>query len=285
MMEEAQKIQGAEDGVDETLVTPRFDEAESVTAQPVVPLAVVSTDEPVEAFDAGMPPYVVRRRGQKHLLPLALVLVSALVGSVFGGAGFYLYQKRQQQKANAQAATTTPEQTSSADTSAQPAAAQMPEAVNESSAAAPAQLPETSDAGNIEVSATRPDVAESEHDDEDRAGDDLSRADERAKISDAATRKASEESQTVGVVKRGKKGDRVEDDNPVVRREQHPRRATIEPRPARPEDDRGGDEPEARRIDTIIYPRERRRGRGRERRGGEGRVVDRVRGIFEGQPR
>ena len=70
---------------EETLVTPRFDEVETVQAQPVVPLAEV----PPGASHG-------RRFAPRRLvsLPVALVLVSALVGVVVGGAGLYFYQHR-----------------------------------------------------------------------------------------------------------------------------------------------------------------------------------------------
>lgn len=67
---------------EKTLVAPRFDAREIVTAQPVVPLA----DAPA-----------VRRERRQGTLPLLLILVSALVGGLVSVFAYRLYQQRAQQ--------------------------------------------------------------------------------------------------------------------------------------------------------------------------------------------
>ncbi len=76
---------------DATLVTPRFDEAEAQTAQPVVPLAAVRT--------------------KGRVWPL--LLVSALLGGVVSIGGLYLYQRPHAQAVAAPVAV-APEATAAA---------------------------------------------------------------------------------------------------------------------------------------------------------------------------
>jgi hypothetical protein len=229
-------------GEETTLVSPRFDDEETLVARPVVPLeggAHVPTPElrPALSSNGSRSRFAPRRSGM-----FALLLVSVLIGGVLGGAGLYLYQRQSHdpavtttQQPEAPAAevqnTTTPEAT--AQQTEAPTAAAAPHAeespaparVEEVPAAAPTRQPETVPA-----------------------------AERRPAPSDGAA------------PKRGKKGDRDEDDE---------HRAT--PRPdgnvAR------ADEREARRVDTIFY-RQRRAAR-RARRDDD---VDRLRRIFEGTP-
>ncbi len=81
-----------------TLVTPRFDEAEAQTAQPVVPLAAV--------------------RARRRVWPL--LLVSALLGGVVSVAGLYFYQRPRAQAVAAPVAV--PQETT---TAAQPETARI----------------------------------------------------------------------------------------------------------------------------------------------------------------
>jgi hypothetical protein len=66
---------------EETLVTPRFDEEETIVARRVVPLA---DDGRIASL----------RAAWTRPSLLALALVSTLVGVVMGGAGLYFYQSR-----------------------------------------------------------------------------------------------------------------------------------------------------------------------------------------------
>lgn len=236
---------------DETLVTPRFDRDEAETARPVVPLAVVSGEAETYAvspdYAAAMPD--ARRRSW----PLALVLASALAGVVLGGAGLYFYQKRGQVKppaAEALATTETTEQTI--------APAPTPDVTAGLSAEPPEEVEATESVAAVPV-----------------AGE---AKEEKKDAFEKREKPAADE----GAFKRGKKGERELEPEPS---EQRPRRVGERaPAPPREMDERDDDETQARRVDSITdggeRRRERRRQRREERRGG----VDRVRGIFEGQP-
>jgi len=239
---------------EETLVTPRFDEVETVQAQPVVPLAEV----PAGASRG-------RRFAARRLvsLPVALVLVSALVGVVVGGAGLYFYQHRSNED------TTADTQTPTASAEAPTAAPSL-----EESASAPPQAaePKATDAAEV-VSA---EIVEPEAPSRD------AKKEEADKSPAPEPRKAAErDDDNDDSGKRGKKGER---DSEAARRT--PRAERVGSREQARGDD-GDGEPEARLSDEIIYRRERRAERQaerRERRANRQRSVDRVRGIFEGQP-
>src|SRR5215204_4764912 len=114
-MREPQQQQTSHDD-EATLVAPRFDDEETLVARPVVPFdadaPAVPTPERPAARPARRSPYAPRRSW-----PLALVLVSVLVGGVLGGAGLYLYQRQSQDPAASQIAAEQP---------TAPAAAQAP---------------------------------------------------------------------------------------------------------------------------------------------------------------
>src|SRR5687768_15855998 len=104
---------------EETLVTPRFDEVETVQAQPVVPLAEVPPGA------RGVGGFNARRRGS---WPLALILVSALVGVIGGAAGLYFYQHRSTENASAEAQPTpAPAETPTATPAAEESASLPPQ--------------------------------------------------------------------------------------------------------------------------------------------------------------
>lgn len=225
---------GEEEG--ETLVTPRFDEEETVLAQPVVPL-----DAEAEAAA----PYAPSPRARRQQWPLALILISALAGSVVGGTALYFFQKQRLSKA-APAAVET-----------EPAAAPQPSpTAEETSAAAPEPSAPAVEAEEVPAEAPA-EPAEKKRDDAGAA--------RRAEPSAAPAPPVVKAS----APKRGKKAESEDDDEPRPRR-------TPRADDARP----GG----ARRVDTITYPTRRaeRRTRREERRAA--RDVDRVRAIFEGQP-
>ncbi len=88
-------------GEEATLVAPRFDDEETLVAQPVVPLdgaAVEATHAPAPAPYATttppLPAHARRSRVPRRSWMLALVLTSVLVGGVLGGAGLYIYQRQ-----------------------------------------------------------------------------------------------------------------------------------------------------------------------------------------------
>jgi hypothetical protein len=234
------------DDSDATLVTPRFDEEETVLAQPVVPLDAPE-ELPPHTPAAAPRPYAARRQW-----PLALVLVSALVGSVIGGAGLYFFQKHRRSNV-APAAPAEAAQPSPA-----PTVEQAAEAADEVSAPAPESAPAAEIIDADEAAAAPDERADKRADDDDR---DAERAD---KTPAPAPTRARE-----GSPKRGKKGER---DDESQRRE---RRSASEGEEGRSE---------ARRVDVMTYPsrRDERRAERRARRAA--RSVDRVRAIFEGQP-
>jgi hypothetical protein len=235
---------------EETLVTPRFDDVETVQAQPVVPLTEV-------------PPGATRGRSfdarRFASWPVALVLVSALVGVVVGGAGLYFYQNR-----------------SAADTQPQNFSAEATIAAPSFEGSAPAQgVEETAAAEVVEAEVVEP-VAPA-------VSDDDAKKEEADKPSAPEPRKAAErDDDNMDSSKRGKKVERDAEPEPVRRTPRAERVASREQ--ARGD---GDSEPQARLSDEIIYRRERRAERQaerRERRANRQRSVDRVRGIFEGQP-
>lgn len=270
---ESDKNISAEEDNDATLVTPRFDSGEAETAQPVVPLAAVSgeaeTYDAPQGFDA---PAYAPRPSRRASLPLALVLVSALAGSVFGGAALYFFQKsRQQRPAPTETARPAVGVDASAQTEPAPETEPAPSPTPEEAAAVVSELPAevavVEDAGDAEDRK----VPDAKREDDDDGGDDDSRV----------TRARPSVAPPAAPVKQGKKGERENDgdENNRATRDARPRRVT-RPEPSEDEEyyeDRSG----ARRVGSIVYGREERRQRRRQRREP---AVDRVRGIFEGQP-
>lgn len=262
---------------DETLVTPRFDSGEAETAQPVVPLAVVSGEAETygaPAYDGAGAPFVPPRAARRASWPLALVLVSALAGSVLGGAGLYLFQKSRQQRAApaAQAEQTTGANDAAGQTPATPpvseAAAPAPSPTLEEAGALAAELPD--EVAEVPVVAEVPDAREDRKDKEDA---DHRRDEPKREKDEDDARPARSPAAAAVAEKRGKKGERDDDEARAAR----PRRVEDDSPDREVYYDRGG----ARRIGSIVYEREARRERRRQRRQP---AVDRVRGIFEGQP-
>ena len=239
---------------EETLITPRFDEVETVQAQPVVRLE----DVPPDSLSRPRPG--ARRRSS---WPLALILTSALVGSVAGGAGLYLYQRR--------ATEETPRAAEPTQTPSAPEATQIAPAAGEAevTASLPEPAPEPADEGDrAEVlEAERVELPAPAHREADNA-----KKKESDKAPSTEPRKVVERRDEEENRKRGKKGGR----NAEAERVSGGEAATRE-------EYRDG---EARLADTIIYRQRRaeRREERRARRENRSRAVDRVRGIFEGQP-
>ena len=269
-MEETKRTFADDEG-EETMVAPRFGDEETVLARPVVPFEEVGDAAgapPVKAASVkGTPtmPHSRPRVAPRRSLVAALVLVSALVGSVLGVAGLYFYQQRksadapatEQQKAEAPAAPTTTETASespSRETTSAPAATEP---------SAPAHA------------AAAPDAKDD--DDADTAKDRDS--DEAGASPVAERREASEDREPVTTPKRGKKGARDED---IQRGARRAPRYDEDSRPVvrdNDDDDSADERREARRVGVITYRPRRARPR-RDRYDSP----DRLRRIFEGQP-
>lgn len=259
----------ADDEGDETMVTPRFDNEETVLARPVVPFEEVG-DAPADSATAAPPPpplYTRLRAKPRRSLVAVIVLVSALGGSILGVGGLYFYQKHR----NADA-TPAAEQQQQADATA-PATQPTPEAEPQSretsaaTAAPSSPAPVASEPGvraNDEADSAKVKGSEKEKDSE--------KDDDRAVV---ARRNVSEDRDSAVAPKRGKKGERDEEPQRVERRA---RRNDDDDQPVRA-DDSGDDRREARRVGVITYrPR-----RARQRSENYGNA-DRLRRIFEGQP-
>ncbi len=261
-MEETEQTVLIEGDPDATLIAPRFDEQELGTAQPVVPLAVMSPD----AFNYGASPSA-QKNGTRRSWPLALVLLSALAGSALGVAGLYFYQQRQETPVDSASGTTAaggvPDEAASS--SSTPATA---ESAIETVTPAPAPAQGERSAAIVQVAADNKDKARTENERDEK--------DAKKKKDDDAPppRKVAERDEDTGAFKHGKKGAREETADEAAQLPQRPRRVE---RPSASDD-----EQTARGIGTIIYP-ENRRAR-QSRREQRQRNVDRVRGIFEGLP-
>lgn len=262
-MEETNRTYLDEEG-DETIVAPRFDDEETVLARPVVPLGEVG-DAPAE-LPAARPlktaptPLYTRLRGTpRRSFVAALVLVSALAGSVLGVGGLYLYQKQRNAAAepSEQQMSETPapvaQPTSEAGPQNQTSSAQGPEP----QASAPAAARETNAQDKKENAS-------------DSAKDKDSEKDEESPI--VERRDASEDRDSAATRKRGKKGSREEES------QREERRARRDDEQSARDDDATA-RPEARRVGVITY-RSRRVGPRR----GPYADTDRLRRIFEGQP-
>jgi hypothetical protein len=237
---------------EETMITPRFDGEETRTARPVVPL-----DSRRRA--AVIPSKFTRYPSWRGLgsWPLALVLGSAFIGSVLGGAGLYLYQQR----SAAEASTSEPRAEVS-----QPAphieSSPTPETLTTPE---PTPQPDAEISSVEELASTAPVVSTTKENGTSRDDREKSQRDVRGR-DDSTT-------------KRGKKGDR--DNEPLVG-DQRPHRVS-DREPSGEENESEVDGRESRRVGSIIYPRDGRWER-RERRRQRQTSVDRIRGIFEGQP-
>ncbi|MCA1815092.1 MAG: hypothetical protein LC746_01560 [Acidobacteria bacterium] len=120
MQETQQNLSLTNTDPDATLVQPRFDEAEAQTAQPVVPLARAAT-------------------WRRQTLPLALVVVSALLGGLVSVAAYRLYQRRAQAQTQTQTPARADEQQQPAPQDQQTAQAARSHASDDAAPAQPAQ--------------------------------------------------------------------------------------------------------------------------------------------------
>lgn len=276
-MEEKQDFFAADEDSDATLVTPRFDDVEAETARPVVPFAEVQPDEdgvadaPVYAAHTDAPVYAVQVPKQRSWM-LAVVIVSALVGTVLGGAGLRLYQQRQRAAAATVAAEpATPAQVETA----QPSPAEQ--LVEErQTAVLPATATIIEDPGDAEEAPASTSRRDERDDDEKR--DDSAKPRKSPEKEREAERKQKDDTDA-------RDAERNRGKTPEARRVDV---LTGPPRAVGTQVGQSGEaESEPRQIDRerdeIINERRQRRREQRERRARQ-RDVDRVRGIFEGQP-
>jgi hypothetical protein len=257
-MEETKRTFADDEG-EETMVAPRFDDEETVLARPVVPFEEVgdapAAATPTPSTTAAPPLHSRPRVAPRRSLVAALVLVSALVGSVLGVAGLYFYQNRKSADAPAT------EQQQAEAPAAQPATTETASESKSNETSVPAQS-----------SAPAPD-AEADH----AAAKDKD-SDEAGASPVAERRDASEDRETAVTPKRGKKGARDEE---IQRGSQRAPRYDEDSRPVvrDNDDDSADDRREARRVGVITYRPRRVRPR-RDRYD----TPDRLRRIFEGQP-
>lgn len=273
-MEETKRTYADDEG-EETMVAPRFDDEETVLARPVVPFEEVGDAPPVAhaaetsraSTTVAPPPYSQVRGKPRRSLVAALVLVSALVGSVLGVAGLYFYQNRK--SADAPAAEQQQQQQAEA-----PAAQPTAEAVAETTGgatSAPASAAPAASASAV------PEAEADEDDDADAAKDKDSDESDAGPVAERRGGSVSEDREPAVTPKRGKKGARDEEIQRGARRA--PRYDDEDDRPVARDDDSGDDRREARRVGVITYRPRRVRPR-RDRYDSP----DRLRRIFEGQP-
>lgn len=233
---------------DATLVAPRFDEAEAQTAQPVVPLARASVWQP--------------RR-----LPVALVLVSALLGGLVSVAAYRLFLRpaRTQEAVQAGASAEAPK------TAATPAPqeASTPPLLT-------ASVPTKEETARAEVPAS----VESKPEERAPVVETRAAKDEDKKIEDKAVRAEADARQRD---ERASRESAARRDSPRAVREEPPRARRVEVIPAYPDGDRIGHDRRRDHDDAGDYQPDRRDGRRWGHRI-KGRNIDRIRDIFGAPP-
>jgi hypothetical protein len=274
MMEETEKILSPDDP-DETLVTPRFDADEAVLARPVVPLDVAEEAAPGAALAA---PYAPQPGASRRSWALALVLVSALAGGLLGGAGLYLYQKRQPSQA-----TPAPARAAATAEAAQPAPAPTTEALNEPQA--PTTPPHDSASAASASKDVNPAVSEEVKTPASHAangGAETGAKREPEKKPAAEQRRASVEDEAAAAPRHSKKDADDKGDAPM-QSERRPRRVIEDTQGPIP-DDSSPAAIRAARVEAALRRAARVRAGQRNRRGDSARSVDSIHGIFEGRP-
>ena len=273
-MSQSEHVRDAE-SADETLVAPRFDNAEAVTARPVVPLDAVPDEEQGGTADFTPPPGPERQGARRPSWPLALVLLSALVGVVLGGTGLYLYQRSRTPATPAATAQGEPQ----AQQHEESASVEAPAISDEAGQVADHELTDTEPSAGDQVA---PQSSEAAVEESARVSVEAdapapatprivsdTRTARRETTGDAArVRTATDDAGRAGPLKRGKRGQYEA--------------ASGGERPRRVEEDEAGareDEDDARRG-----RRRNRRGQ-TEPREAETTLRDQLRAIFEGRPR
>lgn len=257
MTEQERKFDSEHDP-EATVISPRFDDEATVIAQPVVPLDDKAVTEDLGTYvnTGTAPPVVERAWKRRRQLTVALVLIALILGTVAGVVGLRLYQSNR--------------------------AADRPAASNEQtqSAAESSQPPnETTNQVSAETSPPQETVAAAVADGEAKAEKTAERVKEEkeTKVENAASRKSSSEAERVAAVKHGKQGEGEPDKRgDEVRPRVYDTQGEM---PDNPEAERRArrEEQRLRRAEQTL--RRERRGARRERRA---RMVDSIRGIFEG---
>lgn len=250
-------------GEEATLVSPRFDDEETLVARPVVPLEAGAQASMHDDRPAAQPaPYRLQTYAPRRSRMLALVLASVFVGGVLGGAGLYLYQRQTHDPATSSSAATQPETSANADAAPAVPASEIHDVATPTQP--PVQQPEApaTDASKSEAQAEPVRVEEAPP---------AAPAREPESIPDAGRRDEPREGGNAVAPKRGKKGERDEEIE---------RRAVSRPDGNVARADDGGTH-EARRVDSIFYRPRRAARRERARRDDD---PDRLRRIFEGTP-
>jgi type IV secretory pathway VirB10-like protein len=244
---------------EETIVAPRFDEEETIIAQPVVPLGGAARVQP----------------RPRRPWSFALIIVSVLVGVVIGGAGFYMFQTRT--SASNAAHASAPEPVNVAAQPAQPApTAPTAEAQSETTTPAP-----SGNAENAQVAENPPDGSGAKN---DKAEGKKSEADKKdAEASSVSERRSgSNEGERDVAPKHERKGE-TDDNSRAAQRDVRPRRTEVDTQAPIP-DDSSHAAARARRVEEGLRRAERIRERRRGRRENASRSPDSIQGIFEGQP-
>ncbi|HEX8161944.1 MAG TPA: hypothetical protein VF538_08735 [Pyrinomonadaceae bacterium] len=229
-----------------TLVQPRFDEAEAQTAQPVVPLSGA------------------RLSRARSRLPIALVLVSALLGGLVSVIAYRLYQRpaREPQPATVQQAAT---QTATPPPPQQQQPAPQPTQTPELTAAVPS-AEESAPTSRVETAPAPIKREERDADEEKPARVVEKKHDEEGKAREEA--KARE--------------DRRREDEPRAARVAEPRARRVDVIPSYPNDT--VDERDTRRVGATDYQLPDDRREGRRGRRPKRRNIDRIRDIFGAPP-
>jgi len=280
-MKQRNKIYGAEGGDPEaTLITPLFDEQATILARPVVPITGDAHRDAGSSYDTVATSGGKRRRSW----PLALVVVSALIGSVVGVVALSFYQKRQQ-RARAAAVAPTAETPISSSALPQPSPNFVPTDARET-AVLPDPLLNSQNPEEIKeapIPSVKPTPGGERGADKKKSED--GKRYETLPEARASSAAGGREEQAK---RRDRRGD--QDEQREQRRQQRPRRVETADQQSSQEPRRNdapaieGDEPGPRRVDRVRDVLGGRRTR-RERRAADGtQPRDSVRSIFEGQP-
>jgi Tfp pilus assembly protein PilV len=236
---------------DATLVQPRFDESEAQTAQRVVPLA----------------------RGaswQRRRLPVALVLISALIGGLVSVVAYRVYQR-------------TPQATRSAATRATELTASAP--ANEDAAPAKSKADAAPRTTSQTVAATDEAAPESKNESASRNESEArASAPERSDETSARGEPTAARASRKGDDERAARDERRRESDERASRENPPRARRVDVIPAYPDNyrierDKHRDNNEATDYQLPSDRRDERRGRRAKRRN-----IDRIRDIFGAPP-
>jgi hypothetical protein len=235
---------------EETLVQPRFDMSEEQTAQPVVPLM-----RPAASW-------------QRRRLPLALVLVSALVGGLVSVVAYRLYQRASQPVATQQVVTNNPQPVHSPElTAAVPAKEEVAPVRGATNAAAPTGEAKNEAASpSSDEASTRTTAATGDGDKKGKRADEVATPRVERRVDEGAAREDRQRS--------GDEVDRARRETPRARR--------VDVITSPEAEQRVGHERRRADGDVTDNPFEGREGRHARR--VKGRNIDRIRDIFGAPP-